>query len=95
MVRFMRYLKEGVGKEEMSEISLADKLEMFRRESKNFLNLSFDTICGYASNGAIVHYSATPETDKRSKTRGCCLWTAVRNIATARRTSLALLRRAR
>lgn len=73
MVRFMRYLKERVGKEEMSEISLADKLEMFRRESKNFLDLSFDTICGYASNGAIVHYSATPETDKKVENKGLLL----------------------
>ena len=73
MVRFMRYLKEGVGKEEMSEISLADKLEMFRRESKNFLDSSFDTICGYASNGAIVHYSATPETDKKVENKGLLL----------------------
>ena len=73
MVRFMRYLKEGVGKEEMSEISLADKLEAFRRESKNFLDLSFDTICGYASNGAIVHYSATPETDKKVENKGLLL----------------------
>ena len=73
MVRFMRYLKERVGKEEMSEISLADKLETFRRESKNFLDLSFDTICGYASNGAIVHYSATPETDKKVENKGLLL----------------------
>lgn len=73
MVRFMRYLKERVGKEEMSEISLADKLEAFRRESKNFLALSFDTICGYASNGAIVHYSATPETDKKVENKGLLL----------------------
>lgn len=73
MVRFMRYLKEGVGKEEMSEISLADKLEAFRRESKNFLDSSFDTICGYASNGAIVHYSATPETDKKVENKGLLL----------------------
>lgn len=73
VVRFIRYLKENVGKEEMSEISLADKLEAFRRESKNFLDLSFDTICGYASNGAIVHYSATPETNKKVEKKGLLL----------------------
>ena len=73
MLKFMRYLKENAGKEEMSEISLADKLEGFRKESKNFLDLSFDTICGYASNGAIVHYSATPETDKKVENKGLLL----------------------
>lgn len=73
MLKFMRYLKERAGKEHMSEISLADKLEAFRRESKNFLDLSFDTICGYASNGAIVHYSATKETDKTVENKGLLL----------------------
>ena len=73
MLKFMRYLKENAGKDAMSEISLADKLEAFRRESKNFLDLSFDTICGYASNGAIVHYSATPETDKVVEYKGLLL----------------------
>ncbi len=73
VLKFMRYLKENAGKEIMSEISLADKLEAFRRESRNFLDLSFDTICGYASNGAIVHYSATPETDKVVENKGLLL----------------------
>ena len=73
VLKFMRYLKENAGKDAMSEISLADKLEAFRRESKNFLDLSFDTICGYASNGAIVHYSATPETDKVVQNKGLLL----------------------
>lgn len=73
VLKFMRYLKENAGKDVMSEISLADKLEAFRRESKNFLDLSFDTICGYASNGAIVHYSATPETDKVVQNKGLLL----------------------
>lgn len=73
MVRFMRYLKQNVGKVYMDEISLADKLESFRRESKNFLDLSFDTICGYRSNGAIVHYSATKETNKKVDKKGLLL----------------------
>ncbi len=73
MLKFMRYLKERAGKEDMSEISLADKLEAFRRECKNCIDLSFDTICGYASNGAIVHYSATPETNKKVENKGLLL----------------------
>ena len=64
MVKFMHYLKNNVGKIAMTEISLSDKLEDFRKESKDFLDLSFDTICGYKENGAIIHYSATPLTNK-------------------------------
>lgn len=71
MVKFMRYLKQS--KDEMSEISLADKLEEYRKESKDFIELSFDTICGYASNGAIVHYSATKDTNKRVERKGLLL----------------------
>lgn len=71
MVKFMRYLKEN--KDEMSEISLADKLEAFRRENDAFIELSFDTICGYASNGAIVHYSATADTNKQIERKGLLL----------------------
>lgn len=73
MVKFMRYLKERIGKEDMSEISLADKLEAFRRENEHFIELSFDTICGYASNGAIVHYSATEQTNKKVENKGLLL----------------------
>lgn len=73
MVKFMRYLKERAGKEDMSEISLADKLEAFRRENKHFIELSFDTICGYASNGAIVHYSANEQTNKKVENCGLLL----------------------
>ena len=34
---------------------------------------SFGTICGYAEHGAIVHYSATPETDATLKPEGLLL----------------------
>lgn len=63
MVKFIHYVKTYAGREPMTEISLADKLESFRKEGKHFLDLSFDTICGYKEHGAIVHYSSTKETD--------------------------------
>ncbi len=65
MIRFMKYLKENVGKEEMSELSLCEKLADFRRDGKHFLDLSFETICGFGPNGAIVHYDPTPETNAK------------------------------
>lgn len=63
MIRFMYWLKKNVGKIPMTEISVSDYLEKLRAGQEGFLDLSFDTICGYAEHGAIVHYSATPETD--------------------------------
>ena len=47
----------------MTEISASDYLESLRREQEGLLDLSFDTICGYADHGAIVHNEATPECD--------------------------------
>lgn len=62
--RFLCWLKNHFGKEEMSEISVADKLFSFRAEQDTFIETSFDTIAGFNEHGAIVHYSATPETNK-------------------------------
>ena len=73
MCRFMYWLKKNVGKIPMTEISVSDYLEQLRAEQEGFLDLSFDTICGYADHGAIVHYSATPESDVPLKPEGLLL----------------------
>ncbi|MDR1653423.1 MAG: aminopeptidase P family protein [Prevotellaceae bacterium] len=65
LVRFFKWLEENVGKQELSEISISNKLHSFRAEQENFVGESFDTISGYAAHGAIVHYSATPETNSK------------------------------
>ncbi len=61
-VKFMRWLKANVGKMEISEIDASDKLAAYRAEQEGYLWPSFAPISGYRSNGAIVHYSANPET---------------------------------
>lgn len=63
MVKFLSWLRPAVEAGGQTEISISDKLEAFRREAPEFRDLSFDTICGYADHGAIVHYSATEETN--------------------------------
>ena len=73
MIKFMYWLKKNVGKVPMTEISVSDYLESLRREQDGCLDLSFDTICGYAEHGAIVHYSATPESDVELKAEGLLL----------------------
>ena len=73
MCKFMYWLKTNVGKIPMTEISASDYLEALRREQAGCFDLSFDTICGYAAHGAIVHYAATPETDVELKPEGLLL----------------------
>lgn len=63
MVKFLKWLKPAVAKGDQTEISISCKLEAFRAEQPLFRGISFDTIAGYNSHGAIVHYEATPDTD--------------------------------
>lgn len=73
VTRFLFWLKTHVGKESITEISAARKLEEFRKECSSYLMPSFEPIMGYQEHGAIVHYSATKETDKQIKAEGILL----------------------
>lgn len=57
-------MKDG---EHVTEISAGEKLASLRAEQPLYLMDSFATISGYGPHGAIVHYSATPETDSELK----------------------------
>jgi Xaa-Pro aminopeptidase len=65
LTRFLAWLAREAPKEGLAEIAVSDRLEAFRREGEHFRDLSFPTISGAGSNGAIVHYRATQETEKR------------------------------
>lgn len=73
MCKFMYWLKTNIGKLPMTELSASDYLHRLRKEQEGFLDLSFETICGYAEHGAIVHYAATPETDIALAPKGLLL----------------------
>ena len=72
-IRFMRWLKENVGKMKITEISASDKLDEFRKEMGNFIRPSFEPISSYGPHAAIVHYAPTPETDVELKPEGMLL----------------------
>lgn len=61
LTKFIHWLKTHIGKEEITEITAADKLEAFRREVPEFLDLSFTSISAYGANAAMMHYAPTPE----------------------------------
>ena len=71
--KFMYWLKTNIGKIPMTEISASDYLEARRREQDNSIELSFETICAYGANAAMMHYAATPETDTELKPEGFLL----------------------
>ena len=73
VTKFMYWLKNNIGKIEITELSAADKITELRREQGKFIEECFGTIAGYASNGAIIHYSVTKESNTTLKDRGLFL----------------------
>jgi Xaa-Pro aminopeptidase len=65
LTRFLAWLAREAPEGRLREIAVSDRLEAIRREGEHFRDLSFPTISGAGSNGAIVHYRASPETEKR------------------------------
>lgn len=67
ITKFMYWLKNNVGKETITEISAANKLEEFRKEQSEYLGESFSPICGYKEHAAMMHYSASEESSYELK----------------------------
>ena len=73
VTRFIKWLKSAVKSEKVTEISAAEKLEEFRKLGENYLGQSFAPIMAYGEHGAVVHYSATDETNAVLEPRGMLL----------------------
>jgi Xaa-Pro aminopeptidase len=65
LTRFFAWLAREAPGGRLTEISAAERLDAFRAEEPLFRDVSFPTISGAGPNGAIVHYRATPRTDRR------------------------------
>ena len=61
VTRFVYWLKKNIGKIPMDEVSVAEKLESFRKEQEGYIEPSFGTISAYGPNAAMCHYQATKE----------------------------------
>lgn len=67
--KFMYWLKNNIGKIDITEISATQKLEDFRREQDKFIEPSFSTIAAYKDHAAMMHYSATEESNYKLEPR--------------------------
>ena len=65
LTKYLFWLKKNFKKKTITEVSASHKLYSFRKKNKKFKHLSFPTISGAGPNGAIVHYKATNETDRK------------------------------
>lgn len=61
MIRFIRYIKDAVTKGPVTECEAAAYIDGFRAQNEGYKDLSFETICAYGENGAIIHYAPEPE----------------------------------
>jgi Xaa-Pro aminopeptidase len=73
LTRFFFWLHQNAGKNQVTEISAADKLHEYRAQQKNNMGASFSTIAAYNRHGAMPHYSATPESDSVIEKKGILL----------------------
>ena len=73
MVKFIKYLKDNIGKEKVTEISASKKLSELRSQGELAKGDSFGTIAGYKEHAAMMHYSATPKSDYELKSQGLFL----------------------
>nr|XP_002736408.1 PREDICTED: xaa-Pro aminopeptidase 1-like [Saccoglossus kowalevskii] len=57
------WLENEVPKGKITEITAVDKAEQLRSQQADYVSLSFATISSIGSNGAIIHYKPTEESD--------------------------------
>lgn len=72
LARFLHWLATDGQTNPPDEVETVSRLEAFREDTGALKDLSFDTIAGAASNGAIVHYRPTERLNKRAE-RGSLL----------------------
>lgn len=58
LVRFLNWLEHHKDKG-ITEMDVVETLLAYRKKGKDFVEESFETIAGYGSNGAIIHYKPT------------------------------------
>ncbi|MGB7528684.1 aminopeptidase P family protein [Sphingobacterium cellulitidis] len=73
LTKFFKWVEENVGSGELSEISIAEKLQDLRAASEGFVDISFDTIAGYKAHGALPHYKATDTSNSTLSADGLLL----------------------
>lgn len=67
VTRFLHWLATDAQGRTVDEVEVVTRLENFRQDTGALKDLSFDTIAGAASNGAIVHYRPTTRLNKQTE----------------------------
>ncbi len=73
LVKWQYWVEQNLGKIEMTEYSLHEKLEDFRGPMGNYRGASFYAIVGHNANAALPHYSPKPEGSLKVEPKGILL----------------------
>ena len=73
VTKLIKWLKDTALTVPKTELSVSEKLKELRLSNEECFDLSFETIAGYGPNGAIIHYSPTPESDSDVSPEGFLL----------------------
>lgn len=73
LVEALHWIETTAASNTLTELSVGEKFRDCRAKQPGFMGESFESIVGYGEHGAIVHYSATPETSSKIKPKGFLL----------------------
>ena len=73
VTKLLYWLQHNVGKKEITELSVADKIVELRAVNEDYLGESFQAIVGYQEHGVIIHYNATKESNANIHPTGMLL----------------------
>lgn len=63
ITKFMYWIKTRYDKEDITELSSADKLTSLKAAQEGYIRDSFEPLCAFADHAAMMHYSPSKETD--------------------------------
>ncbi|WP_295640174.1 aminopeptidase P family protein [uncultured Methylibium sp.] len=61
MCAFYAWFEQALGRETITELTIAERLSAERQKQPGYVSLSFPVIAGFNANGAMPHYRATPD----------------------------------
>jgi Xaa-Pro aminopeptidase len=61
MCAFYAWFEQALGRETLTELTIAERLSAERARQPGYVSLSFPVIAGFNANGAMPHYRATPD----------------------------------
>ncbi len=74
LVKFFAWLENALKKgARITEYTAREALKEFRREAPEYRDDSFNAICGYQANAAMIHYTVAPESAALLKPKGLFL----------------------